>query len=138
MNVLIVDDEKLLLWSLKRLFNKNKIDVQTVQSGEEALLQLEQKRFDWLISDMRLPGISGLEVLRFAKKSQPHIRTVVISAFGSTSLRSQLTEIGIDLYLDKPFDLDVLLQFIQSVKPTQSPEPPPPSKKTIEKMFSFL
>lgn len=138
MNVLIVDDEKLLLWSLKRLFSKNKIDVQTVQTGEEALVLLEEKHFDWLISDMRLPGISGLEVLRFAKKSQPHIRTVVISAFGSTSLRSQLAEIGIDLYLDKPFDLDVLLQFIKTIKPAQPPETPPPPKKTIEKMFSFL
>ncbi len=138
MNVLIVDDEKLLLWSLKRLFNKNQIDVQTVQSGEEALVQLKQRHFDWLVSDMRLPGISGLEVLRFAKNNQPHIHTIVISAFGSGSLRRQLSEIGIDLYLDKPFDLDVLLQFIKTFKVEPPAETPPVKKKSIEKMFSFL
>jgi len=135
MNVLVVDDERLLLWSLERLFTKNKIGVVTVQSGEEAQALLLKNRFDWLITDLRLPGISGVEVLRFAKETQPDIRTIVISAFGSSKLRRELEQIGIDLYLDKPFDLDLLLETIL-LKPFKN-EVAPPNKQT-PKLLSLL
>ncbi len=138
MNVLIVDDERLLLWSLERLLAKHKISVAAVQSGEEALALLTKEPYDWLVTDLRLPGISGLDVLRFAKKTQPNIRTLIISAFGSGQLREELEKIGIDLYLDKPFNMDFLLETIRSPKSEKSNESSSPQQKPKIKMLSLL
>ncbi len=138
MNVLVVDDERLLRWSLERLFTKHQVGVITVGSGEEALQYLAKNHFDWLVTDLRLPGISGFDVLRFAKDIQPQIQCIVISAFGSQQTRAELKRIGIHLYLDKPFDLDFLLQTILHAKaPAFDEEQKTPKKKT-SKLLSLL
>ncbi len=131
MKVLIVDDERLLLWSLERLLTKHGISVVTVQSGEDALAFLSEESFDWLVTDLRLPGISGQDILRFAKKKQPDIRTIIMSAFGSVQSRADLERIGIDLYLDKPFNLDFLLETIGGPDSENSEENHKPTVKIL-------
>ena len=138
MNVLVVDDERLLRWSLERLFTKYNIDVIAVETGEEACTVLEHSYFDWLITDLRLPGISGFDVLRFAKKMYPQIHCLVISAFGSEEMRKELESIGIDLYLDKPFSMDFLLETIRKteIKPVDDKKQVPENR--LPKLLSLL
>lgn len=113
MRVLIVEDEKLLLWSLERSLTKHKLKVSARTNAEEALPCLEKNSFDWIITDYRLPGIDGLEFLQRARLIQPEIKVAVISAYGSPQLLKELQNNGVNLFLSKPFNIDHLLFSLQ-------------------------
>ncbi len=114
MQVIIVEDEKLLLWSLERSLMKHSLKVVSKTNAEEALRCLENDCFDWIITDYRLPGINGLELLQRARAICPDIKVAVISAYGSPKLLKQLRNSGANLFLSKPFDIDHLLSIIQN------------------------
>jgi len=114
MQVIIVEDEKLLLWSLERSLVKHDLKVEAKTNAEEALLCLKKDCYDWMITDYRLPGISGLELLQKARAICPHIKVAVISAYGSPKLLEELRNSGANLFLSKPFDIDHLLSIIKN------------------------
>ncbi len=114
MKVLLVEDETLLVWALRRTLERRGIDVTTEYSGEGALVQLRTSSFDWVITDYRLPGISGLDVLRQVQSLQPKARVVVISAYGTPQLVREVLESGAYAFLAKPFRFDELIELIDT------------------------
>ena len=99
--VLIVDDEAIVRESIGDWL-KDTYQVATAETGEEALELIEKQDFDILIVDVRLPGKSGIQVLREVKEVKPYIESIVITAYPSVDLAVEAMKLGAVDYLIKP------------------------------------
>ncbi len=106
--LLIIDDEKGLLEVLNVVFRKEGYEVKTATSGAEGLDILNSKSVDLVITDIRMPHISGMEVLRYVKENQPEIPVIVITAYGSIAQAVEALKAGALDYIVKPFDVEEL------------------------------
>jgi len=105
--------------------------VDLCDSGEEALRRLHEKPFDLLITDLRLPGIDGLELLSRARKVHPSMRTLLVTAYGSAQVETRARELG-SHYLPKPFRLRDLLDRVDTILSEPLPEMRAVEEKIIE------
>jgi DNA-binding NtrC family response regulator len=110
--VLIVDDEAILRESL-RDYLRDTYQVVTAGTGEEALELIEKQDFDILVIDVRLPGKTGLQVLREVKESKPYVKSIVITAYPSTESAVEAMKLGAADYLIKPVEPDNLERLIR-------------------------
>ncbi len=110
--VLLVDDEEDILWGLSEELTRNKIEVDTATNGLEALEKIKKKQYDFLVTDIRMPGLSGSELLIETKKIQPDIKVIVMTAYGSDEVKQDVLTKGAISYLEKPFDFDQILNVI--------------------------
>lgn len=106
--LLIIDDEKGLLEVLNVVFRKEGYEVRTATSGAEGLDILNSKAIDLVITDIRMPHISGMEVLKYVKENQPEIPVIVITAYGSIAQAVEALKAGALDYIVKPFDVEEL------------------------------
>lgn len=109
MNILIVDDEEVLQDILSSLIRKEGHQVLAAHSGEEALSLLEREEVDLVLLDLMLPGISGQEVLREIRRTDPEQVVVVITAFSSIEGAITAMRQGAFHYIPKPFKNDEVL-----------------------------
>jgi DNA-binding NtrC family response regulator len=112
--LLIVDDEETLTFSLYQTFINAPIEceVVTASSGEEALKRFFRSPFDLVITDLAMPGISGLEVLEKVKAQSPDTQVIVITAYGSDEREEEAYNMGADFYIEKPFDIRELKSLV--------------------------
>ncbi len=113
--ILIVDDEERVADALSRVLSLpqgGNYLVDRCNSGEAALLKLQETSPDLLITDLRMPGISGLELLERAHQLSPNTRSLLITAFGAPEVEAQVLRLA-NAYLPKPFNLATFLQTIQ-------------------------
>ena len=102
--LLLVDDEPNVVSSLKRLFRRDGYAILTANSGEEGLQVLAQSKVDVIISDQRMPGMTGVELLREAKKRYPDTIRIVLSGFTELqSVTDAINEGAIYRFLTKPW-----------------------------------
>lgn len=106
--LLIIDDEKGLLEVLNVVFRKEGYEVKTATSGAEGLDILNNRAVDLVITDIRMPHISGMEVLRYVKENHPEIPVIVITAYGSIAQAVEALKAGALDYIVKPFDVEEL------------------------------
>jgi CheY-like chemotaxis protein len=108
--VLIVDDEEDLTWTLSKKLSKDhaKFDVMCVNSGRQAIEVLNQVPFDLVVTDVRMPEVSGLELLQQVKQLYPDTRVIIMTAYGSSDIRNQATQNGCFNYIEKPFEINEL------------------------------
>ena len=83
-------------------------DVTLAENGRAAIEQLERSRFDLLVSDIKMPDMTGVDVLRAAKRLDPDILGIMITAFASADTAIEAMRLGAHDYLSKPFDVDEL------------------------------
>ncbi len=100
--ILIVDDEAIVRDSIGDWLRTVGYQVESAETGEEALEMVEKKEYSILILDVRLPGKSGIQVLREVKASKPHIKSIIITAFPSEGLADEAMRLGAVDYLIKP------------------------------------
>lgn len=123
-NVLIVEDAQGVARALNRALGFHKdgyYHVEISASGEQALERLHERHFELLISDFRLPGIDGLELLERVHQISPDTRRILITAFGSPEVEERARALT-DAYLPKPFRLQDILRLVERVlsKPATS------------------
>ena len=106
--IMIVDDEMIVRQSLLTWFKKYGHEVDTAASGMEALEKLEQKPFQVMFVDIKMPGMDGLELLEKVKQDYPDIMVVIITAYGSIESAVKAMRTGASDYLLKPFKPDQL------------------------------
>jgi two-component system response regulator HydG len=109
MKVLLVDDESGILDALKILFRGEGYDVRVASSGKEAMSALEDDRPDLVLTDIRMPGASGLEVLARARQVDPELPVILMTAQASLQSAVRAVNEGAYYYLQKPFANDELL-----------------------------
>ncbi|MEJ2588394.1 MAG: sigma-54 dependent transcriptional regulator [Deltaproteobacteria bacterium] len=120
--ILIVDDELIMRESLKGWLERDGYQVEMSASGEAALERLKNVKFDILLVDMKMEGMSGLEVLKEVKQSDPDVAVVIITAYGSISNAIDAMKMGAYDYLLKPFDPNELGMLIERVSRHQAQE----------------
>lgn len=114
--VLIVDDEEDMIWSLqKNLPNESlKVVIFTASSGEEALSILEKTKIDLIVTDIRMPGISGIDLLIAVRKQYPEVGVIVMTAFPSSASKAEVLEQGGLRFVEKPFDIKALRDLVRN------------------------
>ncbi|MBW1783766.1 MAG: sigma-54-dependent Fis family transcriptional regulator [Deltaproteobacteria bacterium] len=113
--ILIVDDELIMRESLADWLERDGHDIETAASGEEALKRLKNTRFDILLVDIKMDGMTGLDVLKQVKATDPDTAVVMITAYGSISTAIEAMKNGAFEYLLKPFDPDELGVLIEKI-----------------------
>jgi DNA-binding NtrC family response regulator len=113
--ILIVDDELIMRESLSGWLERDGHSVQTASSGEEALEKLNATRFDILLLDIKMEGMSGLEVLSKVKETDPDAAVVMITAYGSIPTAIEAMKNGAFDYMLKPFDPNELGVLIEKI-----------------------
>ena len=105
--VLFVDDEEKMLTSLKRGLIDESYEAFYANSGKKAIEILEQKQVHVIITDMRMPEMSGLELLKIVKENYPHIVRMVLSGYTQiTTLLTAINQGEIYKYITKPWKLE--------------------------------
>ena len=110
--VLIVDDKASMLHMLERVL-KERADVATASDGSVAIARLEAERFDVVLSDLRMPGKDGLEVLAAVRQQHPEIEVILMTAFGSVQSAVEAMQRGAFDYITKPFEPDEVVVRVQ-------------------------
>jgi len=106
--ILVVDDERSMRELLAIVLRREGYEVLLAENGRAAIELLEREPVDLLISDIKMPDLSGVEVLRAAKKVDQDILGIMITAFASTETAVEAMRLGACDYLSKPFDIDLL------------------------------
>jgi len=104
--ILVVDDEKSMRDLLSITLEKEGYDVLTAAGGEPAIEALHRESVDAVITDLRMPKVDGLQVLRVAKEISPDMAVIVITAVASTETAVEAMKLGAYDYITKPFKLD--------------------------------
>jgi two-component system response regulator PilR (NtrC family) len=104
--ILVVDDELSIREFLQIMLKREKMLVDTASDGEEALKLLDQKHYDLVISDIKMPKVDGLELLSRVKAKDPNALMLMITAHGSTELAVEAMKKGAYDFLTKPFKID--------------------------------
>ncbi len=112
--ILVVDDEKSMRDFLKILLKKEGYSVDTGNNADDALMKLQQSSFDLVISDIRMPGTSGLELLSNVKEAYPELPVIMITAFASPDDAVTAMKNGAFDYISKPFNVDEIKSVIES------------------------
>lgn len=126
MRILIVDDSAMMRALIRRVIKLTELPVDEVveaADGAAALRLLESRDFDLLLTDVNMPGMTGVELLReIARQNRwPEMVRVIISTDGSTSRRDEAAELDVRCYLEKPFSPEVLRNVLsQAAGPVQS------------------
>jgi CheY-like chemotaxis protein len=126
--ILVVDDHFEMLEFLRSMLQLSNEDHQVlaVPSAEEALLELRVTKFDLLISDVRLPGMSGFDLVRRARRLRSEIPVIMITAYSTEQGRAEADELGILRYFEKPLDTDTVLTAVhRALYGEQEPAAPP-------------
>ncbi|MBX7231403.1 MAG: sigma-54 dependent transcriptional regulator [Bdellovibrionales bacterium] len=104
--ILVVDDEESIREFLEIMLRKEGYEVTCADDGEMALDFLKKRSFDMIISDMQMPKVSGIELLKEAKTQYPDIVFLLITAFGTTETAVEAMKMGAYDYILKPFKID--------------------------------
>ena len=110
--VLVVDDEKLIRWSLCEALLKD-YTVYTAASAEEAMNLLGQLPADIVITDLKMPGMNGLDFIELLRQKFPGIQVYAISAYANETLTKHLLSQGVLEVIPKPFEMKHVLEVLE-------------------------
>ena len=116
--MLIVEDELALNNCLQEFFRLKGFSVTSAFSGEEAVERLEEGPVDVILLDVLLPGLTGIEVLRWAKERYPEVKAIVVTAVDDEKVQETARRYGADAVISKPFDFSDSTWFRVLAQPT--------------------
>jgi len=125
MRALVVDDEQVVLDSVGKILADENYEVDVTLSGREGIDRAVKENYDILLTDIRMPDIGGMRVLRDVKRAKPSLPVVMITGYASIESSVQAMKMGAADYLEKPFTPDQLLKAVSSaldIAATQEPE----------------
>ncbi len=108
-SILVVDDERVLRDSLREWLEDENYTVDTAATGLEALDKLAEKPFHLMLTDIKMPGMDGVELLRSAHKSFPHVKVIMMTAYATVETAVEALKMGALDYLLKPFDPEIMV-----------------------------
>jgi DNA-binding NtrC family response regulator len=111
--VLLVDDETEFIETLVKRLRKRNLDVNSANSGKEALEKLKSNPADVVVLDVKMPDMDGIETLKQIKKQNPKVEVIMLTGHASVEVAIQGMELGAFDYLMKPMDIDELLYKLQ-------------------------
>src|SRR3954464_12101008 len=115
-SILIADDEESIRHVLATLLGERGYEVRTAADGEEALKEVQTRDYDALVTDVRMPRLDGLQLVRAAQTASPETTVIVMSAYGSHELAIEAMKAGAYDYLGKPFRPDEVLLVLRKAE----------------------
>ncbi|MCY4612714.1 MAG: sigma-54 dependent transcriptional regulator [Nitrospira sp.] len=119
-SVLIIDDEPLMRLSMLDALKAEGYHVQGASNGEDGIQKIKTSRYDLVITDLRMPGSDGLQVVRVCKEYSSETEVIVITAHGSVDTAVQAMKLGAHDYVTKPFPMDELLMTVDRATKVQA------------------
>jgi DNA-binding NtrC family response regulator len=104
--ILVVDDEMIVCESCKRILEEDGYEVEIALGGKEAFEKMKENPFDIVITDLKMPGIDGMEVLRTLRKEYPDVFVIMITGFSTVETAVEAMKLGAFDYIPKPFTPD--------------------------------
>jgi len=111
--ILVVDDEVVICKSIQRILSPEGYEVEFSLSGEEALEKLNQESFDIVITDLKMPGMDGIELLTKVKEKDPEIIVIMITGYSTVQTAVQAMKMGALDYIPKPFTPEELVVVVE-------------------------
>lgn len=112
--ILAVDDETIVLDSFRKILVLGGYSIDTVESGSEALGLIRKRDYDFVFTDLKMPGMDGVEVTKSVRHLRPDIDVVVITGYASIESAVETVKVGALDYVEKPFTEDELLEFVNT------------------------
>jgi len=113
--ILVVDDEDALRTVLSKELSSAGYEVSTASDGDEAISVVQNKKFDLVLLDIKMPKVDGFEVLKFIKKTYPAIKVIMLTGFADLKNAIESKKHGAEDFVSKPYDLVDLLTTIERV-----------------------
>jgi DNA-binding NtrC family response regulator len=121
--VLVIDDEEIVLKSVNRILAEENYEVDVSSSGRQGIDRAIERSYDVVLSDIRMPDIGGMRVLRDIKRAKPSLAVIMITGYASVQSAVQAMKLGAADYLEKPFTPDRLLKAVASALDTAVTQP---------------
>jgi signal transduction histidine kinase len=112
--LLFIDDEEIVLRSCKRIFSREGVTIETAMSGEEGLAKARAADYDVVVTDLKMPGIGGMDVLRTLKKEQPDVIVVIFTGYANVETARDALKNGAFDYIPKPFTPNEIKDVVQN------------------------
>lgn len=109
-NLLMADDEEEFLSALATRLETRGLDVTTATDGPAAIKAAKKGGFDVALLDLRMPGMDGIELLKILKENHKFLEVIILTGYGKIDSYKEATKLGAFNYLEKPFDIDKLLE----------------------------
>jgi len=118
--ILVIDDEELIIKSLRKLLEKNGYDVFVAKNGQDALIMTEEEDFDLIIADIRMPGMNGVDTIESIYKNKQNnklrqIPVIFITGYADKEIEQRAEELKPVAYIYKPFDIQELVNKVKKV-----------------------
>jgi putative nucleotidyltransferase with HDIG domain len=110
--LLIVDDEPNICSLLRELLSRQDYQIDTCLSGQDALAKMAESHYDMLISDLKMPGINGIELIKTVKTQSPDTATVLVTGYATVETAVKALRHGADDYVTKPFNIEELRKVV--------------------------
>lgn len=112
--ILAVDDEEIILDSFRKILVLAGYSIDTVETGPEVLGLIRRNDYDFVFTDLKMPGMDGVEVTKAVKHLRPDIDVIVITGYASIETAVETVKFGAMDYVEKPFTEDELLEFVKT------------------------
>jgi DNA-binding NtrC family response regulator len=137
-NILIVDDEEDVLRGLEKILKAKYYSTFTASNGTEAAELLKDRDYSIVISDLKMPGMSGLDLLEVVKKDYPHILFIILTGYGTVETAIKAMKMGVYDYLSKPVNIEELLILIEkALRYLEVMEENKELRERLDNRFSF-
>ncbi len=130
--ILIVDDELVVIKSAERVLKSEGYSVEGALGGREAIMKIGQENYDLVFTDLKMPEVDGITLIRWIKKMKPSVGIVIITGYPSQDTIKEALELGIIDYVPKPFTPSVLLDVTERAVEWTRGRKPEEVKKTEE------
>jgi len=126
--VLVIDDEKVVLDSVKKILADEGYEVEVTLSGRDGLKDALESHYDIVLTDIRMPDIGGMRILRDIKRSKPSLPVIMITGYASVKSSVQAMKLGASDYVEKPFTPDQLIKAVDTALETAASRKPEPQE----------
>jgi DNA-binding NtrC family response regulator len=120
---LVIDDERIVIDSVTKILKEERIDVEATLSGRQGIEMALKKDYDLVLTDLRMPDIGGMRVLRDLKRAKPDLPVVMITGYATVPSAVQAMKLGAAEILEKPFSPDGLVAVVQKAMKAPASDP---------------
>lgn len=113
--IILVDDDKHAIETLSKLLSEDGYEVDVCFNGKEAMEKMKRSRYDVIVTDLRMPEMGGLELLKNIKKINPELPVIIITAFGEVDSYLDAFVKGAYEYINKPIKYEELVRLLEAV-----------------------
>ena len=117
--LLMVDDEEKFLSATAERLGLRDFDVTTATEGKQAIRAAKEGTFDVAILDLRMPGMDGMELLKILKKKHKFLEVIILTGYASLDSAVEATKLGAFTYLEKPYNIEKLLEVLKEAYETR-------------------